>query len=176
MLGGLDGVRGEPEGLVGGGGVALDGRFGFEGGEELGGGGVGVEVVEGLADGAEVAGDQVGDGVEAGGVGGGKGLVEHPVEEGAFGVGGEVAEAEFQGEAAQDGRVETVHEVRRGNEDALEVLDGAQELVDLGELPGLASGGAFHEKAVGFIEEQDGVFPAGAFEGPADELLGLANV
>lgn len=120
---------------MGGGGVALEGGLSGEGGEEGGRGGGGVEVVEGLADGAEVAGDEVGDGVEAVGVGRGEGLLEHALEEGALGGGGEVAEAEFEGKTTEDGGVEAVHEVGGGDEDALKVLDGAQELVDLRQFP-----------------------------------------
>ena len=86
-----------------------------------------------------------------------------------------VAELELVGEAAKDGGIEMLHEVRRPDHDALEPLHAVQQFVHLRDFPVGNRAGAILHQPVEFVEKENRILFLRLLECGADCLLRLAD-
>ena len=84
-------------------------------------------------------------------------------------------ELELPGEATHRRRVDRVHQVGGGDEDAVEALHALQQLVDLRHRPLRAGQRAVTQERIGLVEEQQRSFGIGLGEHRGDLLLGLPD-
>ena len=85
-------------------------------------------------------------------------------------------EANFPRKPAQTGRIQTLHQVGGGDENALKRLHLGQQFIDLGHFPRLMRRAPIPQERIGFIQHQHRIALVGIVEHRSDALLRLANV
>lgn len=133
------------------------------------------KIVERLSDRSEVARYEVGNCSKTLCLSLCKTRIEHPFKEYSLTILFQIVELQLECKSPHNRRIEVVHEVRRGNHDALKILHAVQQLVHLRDLPATLCTRAVLDDPVNLVEEEDRVVGFRLLEGAANVLLRAAN-